>query len=195
MNRESFEPTKIMQRRQRAEDPTARYDELARRRVIGLARRRGGRALEIGTGPCACMALRLAHCGMSVTAVDRDANAVAFAQQAAAAKGINDRLKVQQADACRLPFEDGSYRVVLAFDCLGHARNPKRILAEMFRVCAPDGVVLITEYNTPGRRATRHRNFGFEERLGKLLQAHCTGCRRLEQPHHLTYVCDANTNP
>jgi ubiquinone/menaquinone biosynthesis C-methylase UbiE len=128
---------------------------------------------------------------MRVTGVDQDANAVIFAERAAAAPELKGQLKVRQANACRLPFEDGSYRVVVAFDCLGHARAPERILAEMFRVRSRDGIVLITEYNTEGRRATRHRNFGFEERLAGLLQAHCAGCRRIEHPHHVTYVCDA----
>ena len=190
---EPCRPVKIVLWRRRAENPTLRYDEVARRRVTLLACRRGGPALEVGTGPCAPMAQRLARCGVRITAVDRDANAVSFAERAAAAPELKGRLNVRQADACRLPFDDGSYRVVVAFDCLGHARAPERILAEMFRVRSRDGIVVITEYNKEGRRATRHRNFGFEDRLAGLLQAHCAGCRRVEHPHHVTYVCDATT--
>jgi ubiquinone/menaquinone biosynthesis C-methylase UbiE len=188
---EPCRPVRIVLWRRRAENPTLRYDEVARRRVTLLACRRGGPALDVGTGPCAPMAQRLARCGMRVTAVDRDANVVGFAERAAAAPELKDRLNVLQGNACRLPFDDGSYRVVVAFDCLGHARAPERILAEMFRVCSRDGTVLITEYNKVGRRATCHRNFGFEDRLAGLLQAHCAGCRRVEHPHHVTYVCDA----
>ena len=184
-------PVKIVLWRRRAENPTLRYDEIARRRVTLLACRRGGPALEVGTGPCAPMAQRLARCGMRVTAVDRDASAVGFAERAAAAPELKGRLNVRQGDACRLPFDDGSYRVVVAFDCLGHARAPERILTEMFRVRSRDGIVLITEYNWAGRRATRHRNFGFEDRLAGLLRVHCAGCRRVEHPHHVTYICDA----
>lgn len=195
MSQKPSRPLKSVRRRGRAENPTPRYDEGARRRVTRLASRHGGPALEVGAGRCACMALRLAHSGMRVTAVDRDAKAVSIAKRAAAVPEVKGRLKVQRADARRLPFVDGSYRVVLAFDCLGHARAPKRILAEMFRVCSRDGVVLITEYNERGRRATQHRNFGFEDRLAELLQAHCSRWRRIDQPHHVTYVCDATGPP
>jgi ubiquinone/menaquinone biosynthesis C-methylase UbiE len=190
---ESWRPAKIVLWRRRVDNPTLRYDEVARRRVTVLACRRGGPALEVGTGPCAPMARRLARCGMRVTAVDRDAKAVGFAERAAAAPELKGRLNVRQGNGGRLPFEDASYRVVVAFDCLGHARAPERILAEMFRVRSRDGIVLITEYNKAGREATRHRNFGFEDRLAGLLQAHCAGCRRVEHPHHITYVCDART--
>ena len=193
LNPERAQPEMVMLRRKTAYNPTARYDDLARRRVTLLACRYGGPALEVGTGPCACMAQRLARCGMRLTAVDLDAAAVRSAEQAVAAPALKGRVKVQQADACHLPFEAGSFRVVVAFDCLGHARKPKQILAEMFRVCSHDGVVLATEYNEPGRRGTQHRKFGFEERLEKLIAAHCVGCRRIDHPHHVTYVCDETT--
>ena len=190
MNREQANPASMELRRQRADhNPTRRYNELVRRRVTLLACRRGGPALDVGTGAWAYMAQRLARCGMQVTAVDQEANAVILAERAAAVPELQGRLKVRQADAGRLPFNDGSYRVVVAFDSLGHAWAPKRILAEMFRVRSRDGIVLITEYNKQGRRATRHRNLGFEDRLAELLQAHCAGCRRINHPHHVTYVC------
>lgn len=191
MNGENTKPVRIRLWRQGTGDPALRYDEAARHRLVLRACRRGGPALDVGTGSRASMARSLAHCGMQVTAVDRDTNAVAFAERVAAAPELNGRLKVLLAGGRRLPFDDGSFRVVVAFDCLGHARHPKRILAEMFRVCAPDGLVLIAEYNEKGRRATRHRNFGFEHRLARLLRAHCGCCRRLDQPHHVSYVCDA----
>jgi hypothetical protein len=56
MAQEPSRPLKIVLWRRRAENPTLRYDEVARRRVTLVARRRGGPALEVGTGPCACMA-------------------------------------------------------------------------------------------------------------------------------------------
>jgi len=84
---------------------------------------------------------------------------------------------------------DASYGVVVAFDALGHSSSPECILAEMFRVCTANGVVLIAEYNRRGRQATRHLNFGFETRLAKMLRRYCSPCQRIEQPYHTTFVC------
>ncbi|MBS3782892.1 MAG: hypothetical protein KGY78_00465 [Anaerolineae bacterium] len=48
-----------------------RYDEApVREHVVALARRWGTSALDVGTGACACMALKLAAAGLRVTAVD-----------------------------------------------------------------------------------------------------------------------------
>jgi ubiquinone/menaquinone biosynthesis C-methylase UbiE len=154
-----------------------------------LACKEGGRVLDVGTGACACQARVLARCHVHVTAIDSASTAIRFAQEVAALPHLRRWLEVQQADAARMPFADGSYRTVIAFDSFGHSSVPHLVLGEMYHVCAHSGLVLITEYNRRGRRATRHSNFGFETRLAKMLRRHCSDCRRIEQPHHVTFVC------
>jgi ubiquinone/menaquinone biosynthesis C-methylase UbiE len=175
--------------RSNGKNPTLHRDLMARARVARLACQHGGRALDVGTGACACMARILARCRLHVTAIDYASSAVHFAEQVAALRSLRRWLDVRYADAARMPFADASYGVVVAFDALGHSSSPERILAEMFRVCAANGVVLIAEYNRRGRQATRHLNFGFETRLAKMLRRYCSSCQRIEQPYHTTFVC------
>jgi ubiquinone/menaquinone biosynthesis C-methylase UbiE len=170
-------------------NPVLHGDLMARARVARLACRRGGRVLDVGTGACACMARLLARCHLRVTAIDYASSAIRFAQEVGALRSSRRWLDVRRVDAARMPLADASYDVVVAFDALGHSSSPERILAEMFRVCAANGLVLITEYNRRGRKATRHLNFGFETRLAKMLQRHCSPCRRIEAPYHVTFVC------
>lgn len=164
------------------------YSEVpARARVVRLARRYGGPALDVGTGACACMAVALARRGLMVTAVDYASSAVRMAQERAAGK-LSETMDVHYADASHLPFPDGSYRVAVAFDMLCHASDPAAILGEMFRLS--NGVVVISELNSIGRRVTHHLDGGFEIKLPGLLAEHCRNCRRYDDAHHVTYVCE-----
>lgn len=167
------------------------YDEVpVRAQVVALARRYGGPVLDVGTGACACMAVLLAHHGLPVTAVDSASSAVRIAQEQAAPPDLADRLEVHHADATRLPFSDGAYRVVVAFDALCHTADPIAVMAEMFRVCAGGGAVIVTELNAAGREVTRHLDGGFEKKLPDLLAPHCWKCQQFDYPHHLTFVCE-----
>lgn len=179
----------VRPRRERGQSLTLWRDLLARARMARLACKHGGNALDVGTGACACMARILARCHVRVTAIDSASVAVHFAENVVAARALGRWLDVRRVDAAHMPFSDGSYGVVLAFDALGHSPAPQEVLNEMFRVCSPGGLVLVTEYNRRGRRATRHLNFGFEAILAKLLEQHCTSCRQIKQPHHIMFVC------
>jgi ubiquinone/menaquinone biosynthesis C-methylase UbiE len=50
-------------------------------------------------------------------------------------------------DAVRLPFRDGAFDVVLCRDVLHHVRAKQDVVAELFRVCHPDGRVIVIEPN------------------------------------------------
>ena len=167
----------------------ASYDAApVRERVAAIAQGYGGPALDIGTGAGACLAVALARKGIKVTAVDHASTAVRMAQERAAG-ALSDHLEVRHAEATHLPFSNGAYRVVAAFDALCHAAEPAGVLAEMFRVCADGGAVIITELNTAGRQVTHHRDEGFENKLLDLLAVHCQACQELNDAHHITYVC------
>jgi SAM-dependent methyltransferase len=51
---------------------------------------------------------------------------------------------VRHGDVCALPFADGSFDLVLATDIIEHVDDDGRALAEIARVLAPGGAVLIT---------------------------------------------------
>ena len=166
----------------------AGYDPaLVREQVADLAGKYGSPALDVGTGACACMAVMMAQKGMSVMAVDHASSAVRIAQEQAAGK-IGDRLEIRHAEASRLPFADGSYRVVTAFDAVCHANDPVAVVKEMFRVSGQ--AVIITELNEAGRDVTRHLDGGFHNELPALLATHCNNCQQINSAHHVTYVCE-----
>lgn len=50
-------------------------------------------------------------------------------------------------DATRLPFRDGSFDVILCRDVLHHVRAKQEVVAELFRVCSPDGRLIVIEPN------------------------------------------------
>jgi len=185
-------------RRQAAKPGTmiheAGYDASpVRERVAAISQPYGGPALDIGTGACACLAVAMARNGLRVTAVDHASSAVRMAQERAAGQlGVD--LDVRYAEATHLPFPNGAYRVVAAFDVLCHAAEPAGVLAEMFRVCADDGAVIITELNPAGREVTRHRDDGFETQLPALLAPHCQDCQQVHDAFHITYVCRRETH-
>lgn len=164
------------------------YSEVpVRARLVRLARRYGSPALDVGTGACACMAVALARHGLQVTAVDHASSAVRIAQERAAGK-LSEKMKVRLADASHLPFPDKSYRIAVAFDMLCHASDPLAILGEMFRVS--NGLVIISELNSAGRRVTHHFDEGFDKSLPGLLAKYCQNCQRFDDTHHVTYVCE-----
>ncbi|MDZ7843541.1 MAG: class I SAM-dependent methyltransferase [Anaerolineales bacterium] len=160
-----------------------------REQVADLARKYGSPVLDVGTGSRACLAVILAQKGISVTAVDRASSAVHIARERAAGNPECD-LKVRQADAVRLPYADHSFQAVTAFDALCHADDPVSVVKEMFRVCAQRGAVLIAELNDLGRQLTRHLDDGFQNNLPDLLSGLCRNCQRIDEAHHVIYICE-----
>jgi demethylmenaquinone methyltransferase/2-methoxy-6-polyprenyl-1,4-benzoquinol methylase len=58
-------------------------------------------------------------------------------------------LSFVEADATALPFEDNSFDAVTISFGLRNVVEPKKALAEMFRVTKPGGRIVITEFSTP----------------------------------------------
>jgi ubiquinone/menaquinone biosynthesis C-methylase UbiE len=61
--------------------------------------------------------------------------------EAATRRNTDPRIKIRQADACALPFEDGSFDRALALLVLHFVPEAGRAVAEMRRVVRPGGVV------------------------------------------------------
>jgi ubiquinone/menaquinone biosynthesis C-methylase UbiE len=111
--------------------------------LLGLTE--GARALDIGCGPgddvCA-MAHRVGPAGHA-TGIDNSAAIIAAARGRTADAGLPVSFEV--ADAAALPFEDQSFDAIRADRTIQHVPDPEAALAEMRRVCAPGGVVVISE--------------------------------------------------
>lgn len=123
------------------------------------APRRGERVLEIGSGFLNVMPVWMAaKFGASVTAVDRKPltdDLRAYVATLRARFGLPDeRLRVLEADARALPFEDGAFDLVMCVSTLEHVPLPgdSEIAVEIGRVLAVGGRAIVTfPYNHSGR--------------------------------------------
>lgn len=106
----------------------------------------GHRVLDVaaGTGNSALAAARR---GARVTATDIVPGALETASRRAAAEGLG--LDVEVADAQDLPFEDGTFDVVLSSFGAMYAPDQQRTVGELLRVCRPGGRIGMANW-TPG---------------------------------------------
>jgi SAM-dependent methyltransferase len=110
-----------------------------RREVDLLDLRPGDRALDLGCGRGETAAEMLRR-GGTVTAVDYSWDAAELTRSL-----VNDQALVLQASGIELPFAAGSFDRVLLSDVIEHVpwRLAEHLLAEVYRVLAPNGRVLI----------------------------------------------------
>jgi SAM-dependent methyltransferase len=119
--------------------PASFYDRLETLRPL-----RGARALDLGTGP-GVVALELAARGARVVGLDISENQIRAARERAEQLGIASvcRFAVAPAEATGEP--DASCDLVTAGTCW-HWFNHERALAEVARVLAPGGLLVIANY-------------------------------------------------
>lgn len=60
----------------------------------------------------------------------------------------SDQLAFSVADGANLPFKDGTFDVVTAFQVIEHLANPDRLIQEVKRVLSPDGLAILTTPNS-----------------------------------------------
>jgi len=126
-------------------------DRLEKELIYRLAAPQPGeRALDVGTGT-GHYACDLAERGLTVTAIDPSEAMLGVAR----AKGC--RVTWEQGQAEDLPFADGTFDLVLSVTTLEFVRDPARSLAEMARVTAPGGrmVVAVLNAHSPWAAARR----------------------------------------
>ena len=99
--------------------------------------RRGLRVLDAGCGS-GLFAAMAAERGPAVTGVDAAPGLVAYAQDA------RPGARFVVGDLEHLPFADGDFELVTAFNSVLYAAAPLRALAELARVTAPGGQAVIT---------------------------------------------------
>jgi tellurite methyltransferase len=104
-----------------------------------LKQRGARRALDLGCG-VGRHALLLAVHGLSVDAIDGSAAGLAFARDAAAARGLELQFHQGRADA--LPFADGTFDFVLSWNVIHHGDLGEvgHRIGEIWRVLKPGGL-------------------------------------------------------
>lgn len=139
----------------------AHSDEDALRLCLDLAEvDQRDRVLDVACGPgiLACaMAERVRH----VSGIDLTPAMIEQARLRQAQKGLSN-LSWYKGDGRRLPFDDGAFSLVTCRYAFHHFEGPVAMLAEMKRVCAKDGRILIIDV-TPD--ADKQDSYDAVERL------------------------------
>jgi len=135
------------------------YGEVGRAQVLGKVRKLlgadpgpFGRSLEIGAGT-GYFTLHLLAAGVVRDAVATDISPGMVAALEANARRMGLDLRTAACAAEELPFEDGSFDIVLGHAILHHIPDLARAFAEMRRVLRPGGTVLFA--GEPSARGDR----------------------------------------
>ena len=110
-----------------------------------VAPKKGERILDLGAGTGSSSA-SLARSGAEVVAADFSPGMLAEGRRR---HGHMPNLSFVEADATKLPFEDDSFDAVTMSYSLRNVQDPKKAIAELYRVTKPGGRVVINEFSTP----------------------------------------------
>lgn len=126
-------------------------DRLAR--LVGAIRpARGARALEVATGP-GYVAMALAAQCAEVVGIDLTEAPLRIAERMRIERGLTN-VRFEQGDAENLP--EREFDIVVCRFAFHHFEDPRRVLAQMCRVCRTGGTVAVEDlYSSeePGRAA------------------------------------------
>jgi ubiquinone/menaquinone biosynthesis C-methylase UbiE len=123
----------------------ARAEELAAQVRAFVHPRGDERALDVGTGVGA-LAFALAPLVRDVVGVDRVPELLALARERA---GDFDNVSFVEADATKLPFDDGSFDLSGTLRTLHHVARPELVLAELVRVTRRGGALVVVDQLAP----------------------------------------------
>jgi ubiquinone/menaquinone biosynthesis C-methylase UbiE len=111
---------------------------------------RGGDLLDVGTGPARIpIVLCQADPAARVLGVDLAESMIALARHNVAAAGVAGRIACLQGDAKALPLPGGRFEAVLSNTIIHHIPEPAPALAEMVRLIAPGGTVMVRDLARP----------------------------------------------
>ncbi|MBC7517659.1 MAG: bifunctional demethylmenaquinone methyltransferase/2-methoxy-6-polyprenyl-1,4-benzoquinol methylase UbiE [Microbacteriaceae bacterium] len=116
--------------------------------VKAVAPQTGELILDIAAGT-GTSSVAFAKSGATITAVDFSSQMIAVGRKK------HPEIEFIEADATALPFADAIFDAVTISFGLRNVMEPKRALAEMFRVLKPGGRLVICEFSKPPRAVFR----------------------------------------
>lgn len=116
--------------------------------------------LDVACGP-GVVSCAIARHARHVTGIDITPAMLDQAAKLQAEQGLTN-LSWLLGDVNRLPIPDGSFSLVVSRYALHHCEDPRRVIAEMARVCKPDGRVVVAD-SAPER--VRAEGFNAAERM------------------------------
>ncbi|GAO44976.1 bifunctional demethylmenaquinone methyltransferase/2-methoxy-6-polyprenyl-1,4-benzoquinol methylase UbiE [Flavihumibacter petaseus] len=103
-----------------------------------------------GTADLSLMAMKYLQ-PQSITGIDISGGMLELGRKKVSRAGLQDRIRLLQADAENLPFEDNSFDAVMVAFGVRNFENLPRGLKEMQRVLKPGGKLVILEFSKPRR--------------------------------------------
>ena len=123
-----------------------------------------GHMLDIGTGTGRMVALLADH-AERVTAVDRSPEMLRLAR--AQLSDVTAPVDLLQGEFVALPLADGVVNSAVMHLALHYAQAPERVIAEIARVLARDGIAIIVDFESHDREELRseaaHARLGFSD--------------------------------
>jgi ubiquinone/menaquinone biosynthesis C-methylase UbiE len=134
--------------------------------------------LEVAPGP-GYLAVELARRGFHVAALDISQSFVAMVAHRARDAGV--QVDVRQGDAALLPFDTGSFDMIICQAAFKNFGQPARVLDEMHRVLRPGGIAVIEDMNSETTTADidrEVRNMGLGPLASVMTKVPLMGLRR-----------------
>jgi len=111
----------------------------------------GDRVLDVACGPGLVACAFASHC-THVTGIDITPAMIAEARRLQEEQGLTN-MAWQEGDVLPLPYADKSFSLVITRYSFHHFPDPQAVLAQMVRVCAPGGRVLVADVMVPPEKS------------------------------------------
>ncbi len=109
-----------------------------------------GTVLDVGTGTAQIpIELCRTATGFDILAVDAAHQMLALARVNIDRAALASRIRIEQADAKKLPHANGTFAAIISNSIVHHIPDPFEAVAEMVRVCAPGGAVFVRDLLRP----------------------------------------------
>jgi len=105
--------------------------------------------LEAGTGK-GYFTLALARLGFHFTSFDISAAEQQYARWNLAYYGLESHVRFDVADLEDLPYQDASFDAIFAVNIIHHLSSVRAACAELVRILAPSGKIVLSDFNTQG---------------------------------------------
>lgn len=115
-----------------------------RKRAIDIINQRQGKLLEVGVGTGVALPCYEPH--LTITGIDLSPDMLRKARSRVRSHKLKNVAGIYEMDASELRFDDGSFDTVVAMYVMTVVPDPVKVMAELERVCAPGGEVIIVNH-------------------------------------------------